>query len=94
MWYASKYDSAGYYFNKALDALKKMPDNDLNKYYRPANIYNNLAAIYSAEGKTTEGIKAMRQTIQNFQKFISSKNPHRSSPAGSATEGSRQEDPG
>jgi hypothetical protein len=75
MWYASKYDSAALYYNKALDALKRMPDTDVNKYFRPANIQNNLAALYSAEGKTTEGIRAMQSTIDNFQKFIASKTP-------------------
>ncbi len=73
LWYASKYDSAGLYYNKSLEALTKMPANDLNRYFRPGNIYNNLAALYSAEGKTTEGIKALQTTIDNFQKFLAGK---------------------
>ncbi|MEI9943643.1 MAG: CHAT domain-containing tetratricopeptide repeat protein [Chitinophagaceae bacterium] len=74
-WYASKYDSADLFYNKSLSILKKMPDNDVNKYYRPGNIYNNMAALHSAEGKTTEGINAMQLAIDNFQKFINSKTP-------------------
>ncbi|MBL7696557.1 MAG: CHAT domain-containing protein [Chitinophagaceae bacterium] len=72
MWNASKYDSATHYYNNALDALSKMPPNDLNKYFRPGNVYNNLAALYSAQGQTSEGIKAMQNTISSFQKFIAS----------------------
>lgn len=87
MWYASKYDSAALLFNRALTALGKMPDNDINKYFRPGNIQNNLAALYSAEGKTTEAIAAMQQTISNFQQFIVSKDPASESKKQSATEG-------
>jgi len=85
MWNASKYDSAEYYYNSALTALSKMPLNEVNQYFRPANVYNNLAALYSVRGETTEGIKAMQQTIANFQKFIASKNA--GSRRQSATEG-------
>jgi hypothetical protein len=70
LWSVSKYDSAALMFNNALDALRKLPDNDLNKYFRTANVQNNLAAIYGEEGQTTEAINAMQQTIQNFQAFL------------------------
>ena len=73
MWYASKYDSAALLYNKALAALKKAPDNDVNKYFRPANLQNNLAALFSAEGKTTEAIMAIQNTINGFQNFIAGK---------------------
>ncbi len=76
MWYASKYDSAAIYYTKALAALKKMPDNEMNRYYRPATVENNLAALYSAEGKTSEAIKAMQRTIENFQQFIAGNEFH------------------
>ena len=85
MWFASKYDSASLYYRMALDALKKMPENDLNKYFRPGNIENNLAALYSAEGKTTDAIQAMHNTINDFQNFINSKDA--GSKKQSATEG-------
>ncbi len=85
MWYASKYDSAALLYNKALGALQKMPDNDLNRYFRPANIQNNLAALYNAKGNTTEAIKVMEGCIINFQQFIGSKEPHPKKQ--SATEG-------
>lgn len=70
MWYASKYDSTAYLFNVALEALKEMPADDINKYFRPANIQNNLAALYSADGKKTEAMNAMQSSIENFQHFL------------------------
>ena len=85
MWFGSKYDSAYLFYNMALDALKKMPDNDLNKYFRPGNIENNLAALFSAEGKTTDAVQAMHNTINDFQSFINSKEA--SPKKQSATEG-------
>ena len=48
-WASSKYDSAAVLFTKALENVKKMADNPLNRLYRPAMIHNNLAALYSAE---------------------------------------------
>ena len=47
MWNASKYDSAEKFYNAALSALAEMPPNDVNRYFRPANVYNNLAALAS-----------------------------------------------
>lgn len=76
MWYSSKYDSAALFYNKALAALEKMPADDLNKYYRSANIQNNLAAVYNANGKTSDGIASMQKTIENYQYFIAAKEPH------------------
>lgn len=75
-WNGSKYDSAAYFYNQSLKALGKMPATALNKYYRTANIFNNLAALYSALGETSKGIEAMQTTIGNFQKFISDPAPH------------------
>jgi CHAT domain-containing protein len=76
MWYSSKYDSATIFYNKALDALEKMSGNDLNKYYRTAIIENNLAGLYNLDGKTSEAIASMQRTIENYQHFIASKEPH------------------
>lgn len=69
-WNTSKYDSTALMFDKALQALAKLPDTDLNKYYRTANVQNNLAALYGEEGRTTEAITAMQNTIRNFQAFL------------------------
>ncbi len=75
-WYASMYDSARLFYEKALAAVGKMPVNPLNQYYRPANIQNNLAAIYSSQGQTTAAIEAMLQSIDNYRHFIEDKEPH------------------
>lgn len=76
MWYASKYDSAMFYFKNALAALDRMPKNDVNSFYRPSIIQNNLAGLYGVEGKITEGINMMKACISNTQKFIASPEPH------------------
>ncbi len=70
MWFASKMDSALYYFNIAISAVSKMDTAPLNKYYRPAVLYNNLAGIYGVQGKATEGINAMKKTILLLQSFL------------------------
>ncbi len=85
MWYASKFDSATLYYSKALEALDRMPPTDINKYYRTGNIQNNLAGLYSNEGKTTEAIGAMEKTIYCFQQYLASKDA--SEKKQSATEG-------
>lgn len=76
MWYASKTDSASYYFNKSLEALQRSPRNPLNQYYRPAVLLNNLSALYKQEGKVTEGINALKSAINNLKLFIETKEPH------------------
>ncbi len=75
MWYASKNDSANYFFNKALDALAKTKPTDRNKYYRPAIVQNNMSALYDADGKTTEAIKAQQDAISNIQLYIAGNDP-------------------
>ena len=73
MWLSSKVDSALYFFNVALGALDKMDSTPLNKYYRPAVLNNNLAAIYGIQGKTTEGILAMKETISDLRRYLAIK---------------------
>ena len=72
MWYRSRYDSASLFYKKALDVLGQMPENETNRFYRPSIIQNNLAGLYGAEGKVTEGIEMMKACISNTQKFIAS----------------------
>jgi len=76
MWYASKTDSALYYFTKSLEALAKAERTPLNQFYRPAVVQNNLSALYQMQGKTTEAINAMKATIENIRKFVATKDPH------------------
>lgn len=75
LWNASRTDSSLFYFNKALEALGKMPQNPRNRFYRPAIIYNNLAALYQMDGQTAQAIKATETTLTLLKNFIASKEP-------------------
>lgn len=71
-WHASKYDSAGYYYEKALDILARMPGDNVNKYYRPAIIKNNLTALYREEGRTGDALRISYEVLNDYQKFLQS----------------------
>ncbi len=75
MWYASKNDSANFFFDKALAALAKTKPTDRNKHYRPAIVLNNMSALYDADGKTSEAIKAQQDAISNIQLYIAGSDP-------------------
>jgi len=75
MWYASKNDSSIFFFNKALAALAKTKPTERNKYYRPAMVLNNMSALYDADGKTTDAIKAQQDAISNIQLYIAGNDP-------------------
>ncbi len=72
MWYASKADSALYYFNMALQALEKTPRTPVNQFYRPAIIQNNLSGLYQLQGQSTNAIVALKSTIDNLKNFLAS----------------------
>lgn len=75
MYYASKLDSASYFFTKALSTVNKLPITPENQYYRPAVINNNLAGIYGLQGNTTKAISTMKSTIGYLNQFLASKIP-------------------
>ena len=75
MWYASKTDSANFFFDKALAALAKTKPTDRNKYYRPALVLNNMSILYDTDGKITEAIKAQQDAISNIQLYIAGNDP-------------------
>src|SRR5690606_19462769 len=70
MWYASRTDSALYFFNKALETLEKTEQTPVNKYYRPSTLQNNISAIYSLQGNTTKAIATLNQSVSNLKDFI------------------------
>ncbi len=70
MWFSSKLDSAAYYFEESLKALKKMETNDMNRYYRPAIVKSNITVLYRALGRNEEAIALSREVIANYQKYI------------------------
>lgn len=75
MYYGSKYDSALYFYGKALETLKKTKADARNQFYRPAIIQNNLAGIYGVQGKPTEAIKSMKACIASLKNYIASPEP-------------------
>ncbi|MEO6347348.1 MAG: CHAT domain-containing protein [Aquaticitalea sp.] len=70
MWFSAKLDSAAYYFEESLKALKKMEDNDMNRYYRPAIVKSNIAVLHHALGKNENAIALSREAISEYQKYI------------------------
>lgn len=76
MWFASKLDSAQYYFDQAIRVLKKTAPTAYNQFYRTAIIHNNVSAIYSLQGKQAEAISTMKLCIAELARFVSSKEPH------------------
>lgn len=72
-WHQLKYDSAGIYFNNALAEVKKMPEDNINKYFRPALIKNNLVAIYREDGNTSKALATAQEVINDFSNFLKGK---------------------
>lgn len=72
-WHELKHDSAGIYFNKALDEVKKMPVDNINQYFRPALIKNNLVAIYREDGNTSKALATAQEVIYDFRDFLKGK---------------------
>lgn len=75
-WYSSKLDSAEYFFKAAIEAVEKIDDSPLNKYYRHALISNNLAGVYSLQGKTDDAIHTMEDCIARIRKFLKADGYH------------------
>ena len=72
MWFSSKIDSALYYYKLAGSVLKKLPQTPLNKYFRPAMLNNNIAAIYGSQGNMEKAMQSMKSTINNWISFLNS----------------------
>ncbi len=70
MWYSAKLDSANYYFDLSLKALKNMEANDMNRFYRPAIVKGNMSILYHALGKNEKAITVSREVISDYQRYI------------------------
>lgn len=70
MWYASKFDSAVFYYNKAEKILNKLERTPMNKYYRTAILNNNIAGINNIQGNIEGSMDAMQTTITNLTAFL------------------------
>ncbi|MEX2513898.1 MAG: tetratricopeptide repeat protein [Cyclobacteriaceae bacterium] len=69
-WYASKFDSAEYYFSQCLKNLDDMDPDPVNQYYRKSMIQNNLAGVNDMNGNTKESIRMVKSSILNMQYFM------------------------
>jgi CHAT domain-containing protein len=69
MWFSSKADSAIYYYEKALENLRKMEPTPKNVYYRQAVVQNNLSGLLDSQGKKTEALQMMRDVIKHLQAY-------------------------
>lgn len=68
-WYASKLDSAAYFYEKAIEVVGNIDDTPLNTHYRRALLYNNIAGVYSLQGKTDRAIRTMEECIVLLEEF-------------------------
>ncbi|GAA0877411.1 CHAT domain-containing protein [Algoriphagus jejuensis] len=68
-YFASKLDSAEFYYKKCLLAFEMMEPSPRNTHYRPAIVLNNLSGVQSAQGKTTESIQSMNGTIAHLKAY-------------------------
>jgi tetratricopeptide (TPR) repeat protein len=69
-WYASKFDSAEYYFSQCLKNLEGMEPDPVNQYYRKSMIQNNLAGVNDMNGNSRESIRMVKSSIVNLQYFM------------------------
>jgi CHAT domain-containing protein len=69
-YFASQLDSAEYYYKKCILALEDSEPTPRNTFYRPALIYNNLSAVQSGQGKTTESIASMTLVIDKLDSYM------------------------
>ena len=72
MWFSSKIDSALFYYQRAENILKELEQNPLNKYFRPAMLNNNMAAIYGSQGNVEMAMQTMKKTITDWETFLNS----------------------
>ncbi len=68
-YFASRMDSAEFYYKKCLAAIGTMEPSPRNSHYRPAIVLNNLSGVQSAQGKTSEAIQSMNETIAHLGAF-------------------------
>lgn len=69
-WYSSKLDSAEYFFDKSVEAVKQIDDSPVTTYFRQALLLNNLAGVYSLQGRTSEAIRSMENCIALLREFL------------------------
>ncbi|MBC2844745.1 CHAT domain-containing protein [Winogradskyella flava] len=72
----SKLDSALYYYDIGVKALKKTKGNLSERYYYPAVLSSNIAVIYLNQGKFNKSLKNQQEAIHNYKIFMDSSSNH------------------
>lgn len=70
MYFQAKLDSALYYFEHAVEALKKAEYDPLNTYYRTAMVQANMAVIEQAMGNPQKAIDISKKVIENYSCYL------------------------
>nr|WP_321232834.1 CHAT domain-containing protein [uncultured Psychroserpens sp.] len=69
----NKLDSALYYYNNGVNALKTSTGNTIDeRYYFPAVLSGNMAIIYMNQGQLNKSLKTQQEAIYNYKIVIDS----------------------
>ena len=68
-YFASKLDTAEYYFKNCLMVFETMEPTPRNSHYRPALVLNNLSGVQSAQGKAGAAIQSQNEAIAHLKAF-------------------------
>ena len=68
----NKLDSALYYYNKGVVALKKTKGSLSERHYYPAVLSSNIAVIYLNQGQFQKSLKNQEEAIHNYKIYIDS----------------------
>lgn len=68
----NKLDSALFYYQKGVDALKKPKGSLEERYYYPAVLTGNMAIIYMNQGEFNKSLKYQEKAIGNYKIYIDS----------------------
>ncbi len=72
----NKLDSALFYYEKGVKALKKSKGDLSERYYYPAVLSANISTIYTNLGKFNKSLKNQQDAIHNYKIFIDSSANH------------------
>ncbi|MFD1615555.1 CHAT domain-containing protein [Gelatiniphilus marinus] len=66
----NKLDSALYYYNKGVNALKNTQGNLNERYYYPAILSGNMAIIYMNQGQFSKSLKHQEHAIRHYKTYL------------------------
>jgi CHAT domain-containing protein/tetratricopeptide (TPR) repeat protein len=76
MHFTSKEDSANYYFQRAIDALKGLEKNPETQYYLPATIYGNWVMVKQSSGDYAKAMEYSLESVRKFHAFLANTKNH------------------